>query len=232
MMKKSASIIISAFNEKNSILEVLKKTNDVFKDKISYEIVVVNDCSTDGTLEILEKNQDKYTKLINNTKNLGKGGSIKKALSFCKNDYVYFQDADNEYDPKDFEKFFYVIEKFEPDCIIGSRFKYTDYIRSHYFFNKIGNFILTNLFNLLYNTTFTDIYSCYLVFKRELINPEMLRTTGFEQHAEILYNVVKKGQKFYEVPINYNGRTFEEGKKIKFKDFFKVIYQILISKFL
>ena len=107
---------------------------------------------------------------------------------------------------------------------------FKNYIRSHYFFNKIGNFIITNFFNLLYNTTFTDIYSCYFVFKKDLIDPNKLKTSGFEQQAEILSKVIKSGKKFYEVPINYNGRTFEEGKKIKFKDFFKVIYQILISR--
>lgn len=230
-MKHSASIIICAFNEQRSILEVLKKTNDIFKDECDYEIIVVNDCSTDGTLEILKKNSDKYTKLINNDKNLGKGGSIKSALSLCKGDYIYFQDADLEYDPDDFKKFFFVIEKFEPDCIIGSRFKFTNYIRSHYFFNKIGNFLITNLFNLLYNTTFTDIYSCYLVFKKKYIDPNELKTLGFEQQAEILGKIVHKGSKFYEVPINYNGRSFEEGKKIKFVDFFKVIYQIIKVRF-
>jgi glycosyltransferase involved in cell wall biosynthesis len=231
-MKKLASIIVPAYNEQNSILSVLIKLNDAFNNKYEYEIIVINDCSTDRTKQILEENSNLYTTLINNNTNLGKGGSIKKGLEISNGTYIFFQDADNEYDPKDFENFFYVIENFQPDCIIGSRFKFTKYIRSHYFFNKIGNFVITNLFNLIYNTTFTDIYSCYFVFKRELIDFNKLKTSGFEQQAEILARVVKNGKKFYEVPINYNGRTFEEGKKIKFKDFFKVIYQILIMKFL
>ena len=97
--------------------------------------------------------------------------------------------------------------------IIGSRFHYNKYIRSHYFLNKVGNFIITNLFNIIYNTTFTDIYSCYVVYKKDLINHNELKSVGFEQQAEILGKVVRNGKKFYEVPINYNGRTFEEGKK-------------------
>jgi glycosyltransferase involved in cell wall biosynthesis len=230
-MKKLASILVPVYNEQNSILGVLNKLNEVFNNKYEYEIIVINDCSTDSTKQILEENSNLYTVLINNNTNLGKGGSVKKGLELSNGTYIFFQDADNEYDPKDFENFFYVIENFKPDCIIGSRFKFTNYIRSHYFFNKIGNFIITNLFNLIYNTTFTDIYSCYFVFKRELIDFNKLKTSGFEQQAEILARVVKSGKKFYEVPINYNGRTFEEGKKIKFKDFFKVIYQILIMKF-
>ena len=219
-MKKLASILVPVYNEQDSILSVLTKLNEVFNTKYEYEIIVINDSSVDNTKQILEKNKNLYTILINNTNNLGKGGSIKKGLELAKGSYIFFQDGDNEYDPKDFEKFFYVIHNFDPDCIIGSRFKFTDYIRSHYFFNKIGNFLITNFFNLLNNTTFTDIYSCYFVFKRELIDPKLLNTKGFEQQAEILSRVVKNGKKFYEVPINYNGRTFEEGKKIKFKDFF------------
>ena len=231
-MKKLVSIIVPAYNEQDTILKILNKLNNVFKGRYEYEIIVINDCSTDQTKKILDENKDLYESVINNNNNIGKGGSIKKALQISNGDYIFFQDADDEYDPKDFEKFFYVIENFDPDCIIGTRFKFNDYIRSHYFFNKIGNFVITNLFNLIYNTTFTDIYSCYFVFKRELIDFNKLKTSGFEQQAEILARVVKNGKKFYEVPINYNGRTFEEGKKIKFKDFFKVIYQILIMKFL
>ena len=230
-MKKLASIIVPAYNEQNSILSVLKKLNEVFNNKYEYEIIVINDCSIDSTKQILEENSNLYTMLINNNTNLGKGGSVKKGLELSNGTYIFFQDADNEYDPKDFENFFYVIENFQPDCIIGSRFKFTKYIRSHYFFNKIGNFVITNLFNLIYNTTFTDIYSCYFVFKRELIDFNKLKTSGFEQQAEILARVVKNGKKFYEVPINYNGRSASEGKKIKFYHFFSVIYRIFIQRF-
>ena len=124
-----------------------------------------------------------------------------------------------------------LLDKFNPDLIIGSRFVYADYTRSHYFFNKIGNSLITLLFNLIYNTTFTDIYSCYACFRRDLLNIELLKTKGFEQHAEILCKIVLNGKKFYEVPINYNGRSHEEGKKIKFYHIFPVIYQIIAGKF-
>ena len=146
-------------------------------------------------------------------------------------DYVIFQDADLEYDPKDFIKFTNLINKFSADIIIGSRFNYSDFTRSHNIANKIGNNFLTLFFNLLYNTTFTDIYSCYLAFRREMLNIEELKTHGFEQHAEILCKLVKKGDKFYEVPISYNGRSAAEGKKIKFYHFFSVLYRIFIERF-
>ena len=97
---------------------------------------------------------------------------------------------------------------------------------SHYFLNKMGNKIITFLFNIIHNTTFTDIYSCYVCFKKELLDDKSLKTDGFEQQAEILSKIVKNGKKFYEVPINYNGRSYEEGKKIKFSDGIKYIFAI------
>ncbi len=230
-MKVFASIIIPAYNEKNTILNTLNKINSQFKGKCDFEIIVINDSSNDGTFEILKQNPNLYSTLINNEVNLGKGGSIKKALGEAKGNYIFFQDADDEYDPNDYLQFIDIILKFHPDLIIGSRFHYNKYIRSHYFLNKVGNFIITNLFNIIYNTTFTDIYSCYVVYKKDLINHNELKSVGFEQQAEILGKVVRNGKKFYEVPINYNGRTFEEGKKIKLVDFFKVIFQIIKSRF-
>ena len=170
-------------------------------------------------------------KFINLDRNRGKGYAVKSGLKIATGDYVIFQDADLEYDPKEFIKFTNLINKFSVDAIIGSRFNYSDYIRSHNIANKFGNYILTLFFNLLYNTTFTDIYSCYLAFRRDILDVDKLKTDGFEQHAEILCKIVKKSDKFYEVPINYNGRSAKEGKKIKFYHFFTVIYRILIERF-
>lgn len=229
-MKINCSIIIPTYNEETTILKILKKINQVFKDNAKYEIIVVDDNSRDNTVKILNQNNKLFDQLILNEKNVGKGGCIKKALEIAKYDYIFFQDADDEYDPEDFKKFFEVINKFNPDLIVGSRFNYSNYIKSHYFFNKLGNFFISNLFNLLNNTTFTDIYSCYIVFKRELLDSKDLKTLGFEQQAKLLSKVVKNGKKFYEVPINYNGRTYEEGKKIKFYDIFPVIYPIVKSR--
>ena len=137
--------------------------------------------------------------------------------------------SDNRY-IIDYNKFIEVITRFEADAIIGSRLIYSEYTRSHNILNKFGNMFITLLFNILYNTTFTDIYSCYLCFKKNLLIPDQLTTEGFEQHAEILCKVVKKGNKFYEVPISYNGRTQKEGKKIKFYHIFIVIFRIIIER--
>jgi glycosyltransferase involved in cell wall biosynthesis len=232
MNKKLLTIIVPVYNEEKTIKNVLlrlAKLKDAFQ---SIEIIVVNDGSKDDTLKILIENNNLYDDLINNSQNKGKGNAVKNALEKANGNYITFQDADLEYDPNDLTKFIKLINKFSPDLIIGSRFNYADYTRSHHFFNKVGNRCITFIFNLLYQTTFTDVYSCYACFKRELLNHNKLKSNGFEQHAEILCKVVKNGKFFYEVPINYNGRTHDEGKKIKFYHIFSVIYQILTERFI
>ena len=140
---------------------------------------------------------------------------------------MLFQDADLEYSPVEYKKIFKIIDEFHADVIIGSRFLSPEFTRVHYFFHKLGNKFITGLFNLIYNTTFTDIYSCYLCFKRDLVDPNKLKSNSWSQQAEILATTVKASRIFYEVPISYSGRTFEEGKKIKARHTFSVIYMIL-----
>jgi glycosyltransferase involved in cell wall biosynthesis len=225
------SILIPSFNEEKTILNVLNRISKTIDPSINYEVVVINDGSTDNTLELLEQNKNLYNQLITYERNYGKGNAVKKGLEVSKGKYIFFQDADLEYDPIDINKFIKLINRFEPDLIIGSRLNYSEYTRSHNILNKFGNKLITLIFNLLYNTTFTDIYSCYACFKKDLLNEKNLKTKGFEQHAEILCKVIKKGKKFYEVPISYNGRTHEEGKKIKFYHIFSVLFRIVIERF-
>ena len=230
-MNKKLSILIPVYNEEKTLLNILERINECKIDSFDFETIIINDGSDDNTLNIIKENSNLYDKLINLDKNRGKGFAIKSGLKIATGDYVIFQDADLEYDPKDFIKFTNLINKFPVDIIIGSRFNYSDYTRSHNIANKLGNHILTFFFNLLYNTTFTDIYSCYLAFRKDILDIDKLKTDGFEQHAEILCKIVKKSNRFYEVPINYNGRSVKEGKKIKFYHFFTVIYRILIERF-
>ena len=225
------SILIPSFNEEKTILNILNRISKTIDTSINYEVVIINDGSTDNTLKLLEQNKNLYNQLITYERNYGKGNAIKKGLEVSKGKYIFFQDADLEYDPIDINKFIKLIKRFEPDLIIGSRLNYSEYTRSHNILNKFGNKLITLIFNLFYNTTFTDIYSCYACFKKDLLNEKNLKTKGFEQHAEILCKVIKKGKKFYEVPISYNGRTHEEGKKIKFYHIFSVLFRIVIERF-
>jgi glycosyltransferase involved in cell wall biosynthesis len=225
------SIIIPVFNEDKSILKVLNRIYETVDSKVNYEIIVINDGSTDNTLKILEENHTLYNQLITYETNYGKGNAVKKGLEVSKGLYIFFQDADLEYDPIELNKFIKLINLFDPDLIIGSRFNYSEYTRSHNILNKFGNKLITLIFNLFYNTTFTDIYSCYACYKKDLLNEKKLETKGFEQHAEILCKVVKSGKMFYEIPISYNGRSHEEGKKIKFYHIFSVLFRIVFERF-
>ena len=220
------SVIVPVFNEEKTIIQLLRKVKNQNTENFSLEVIVVNDCSTDQSGELIENNKELYSLYIELPKNIGKGGAVREALISATGEYVLFQDADLEYNPEDYKNIFAAIKEYNPDVVIGSRFLSPKYTRVHYYFHKVGNKLITFLFNVLYNTTFTDIYSCYLCFRRELIDPKKLKSNGWDQQAEILASVVKKTNVHYEVPISYSGRTFDEGKKIKGRHIFKVIIMI------
>ena len=224
------SIIIPVFNEEKTIVDVLNKVKNCLENKIEYEVIVIDDGSTDQTNKLLKNNKNLFHKFLTNETNMGKGYSVKKGLLNSSGTHIIFQDADLEYNPIDILKLHKIFLEFDADGVIGSRFIYSNYTRSHNILNKFGNKILTLIFNILYNTTFTDIYSCYFAFKKNLLNFGSLKTNGFEQHAEILCKVIKNGNKFYEVPINYNGRNYSEGKKIKLQHFFTVLFQMILGR--
>ena len=230
MIKKKLSVIVPVYNEEKTIITTLRRIEETKDDRIEYEIIVINDGSKDNTLELLKSNNNLYQHLIDGKQNFGKGYAVQKGLELSTGDYVIFQDGDLEYDPEDFSKFIDVIQKFQADIVIGSRFNYNKYTRSFNILNKLGNYVLTFFFNILYNTTFTDIYCCYLCFNKQLLDSQNLQTIGFEQHVEILCKLAKKGKKFFEVPVNYNGRTKNEGKKIRFYHMFPVLLRILIER--
>jgi glycosyltransferase involved in cell wall biosynthesis len=225
------SIIVPTYNESKTIIEILQKVKKESGKIFDLEVIVVDDGSTDNTEEILKENVDLYDSYLKLKTNQGKGAAVKKGLSISTGDYILFQDADLEYNPSDYKNIFNVVKEYEPDVVIGSRFKNNEFTKVLYFWNKLGNKFLTMFFNLLFNTTFTDIYSCYFLYKKDLVDSKNLRTKGFNQQAELLSKAVRKGKSFYEVPISYNGRTFDEGKKIKFYHAFGVITTILKNRF-
>ena len=224
------SIIIPAYNEENSIIKILEKVADVEIEGIKREVIVIDDCSTDETLNLLEKNNNLYDVLIKLPKNRGKGEAVKKGLMQASGNYVLFQDEDLEYDPKDYKKLLEPVLLFDADLVIGSRLLASQLTRVYYFWHKVGNKFITFLFNVMNNTTFTDIYSCYLLFRRNSIDPMKLSKTGWEQQAEILSEVVSKNRSFYEVPVNYYGRTYEEGKKIRARHAIAVLLTIISKR--
>jgi glycosyltransferase involved in cell wall biosynthesis len=230
MVSKKISIIIALYNEEKTIIEILNRVKKTKKNNYLYEIIVINDGSTDNSVQLLLSNPNLYNKLLDFKNNKGKGFAVKEGIMIATGDYIIFQDADLEYDPNDINYFCETYDKVDADLIIGSRMRYRDYNRSHKFMNLIGNKIITLIFNIIHNCTFTDIYTCYISFKRTLLDPSKLKTSGFEQQAEILGLLMKKAKKSYEIPINYSGRDISEGKKIRFYHIFPVIYQIIKSK--
>ena len=225
------SIIIPSYNEEKTILEVLNriKTNPV--EKCLYEVIVIDDHSTDRTLSLLEANPELYDVLIKQNENTGKGGAVKEGLSKATGEFILFQDADLEYDPAEYSKLLKPIFLFDADVVMGSRLSSSPITRVSYYWHYVGNKFITLLFNILHNTTFTDIYSCYLLYRRSLIDPAILVTTGWEQHAEILSKSVKGAKTMYEVPISYFGRTYEEGKKIKAHHIFGIFWTLVRFRF-
>ena len=225
------SVIIPVYNEEKTIIDVLEKVNHQKINSISMEIIVINDGSKDHSLELLKNNPKLYTKLINLEKNKGKGAAVREGLKSAVGDYILFQDADMEYDPSEYEKLLEPVIKFDADIVMGSRLMTSSLTRhGGYARNRIGNNFITSLFNLLNNTTFTDIYSGYLIFRRSNITPSKLRTDGWEQQAEILSKIIRNSSKIHDVPIVYHGRTYEEGKKIKPIHILSIIGMIIREK--
>src|SRR5882724_5996973 len=221
------TILVPAYNEEKTIIQVLGCANEQVVPGVSFEILVVDDGSKDSTVALLEKNPELYTRLIKMPKNGGKGAAVKAGLAAATGDYILFQDADLEYDPSDYAKLMMPVTRFSADIVMGSRIAAPPCTRVAYFWHKVGNRFLTFTFNVLNNTTFTDIYSCYLMFRRSLIDPRELKTSGWEQQAEILTLAVKRSRVYYEVPICYFGRTYEEGKKIRAHHIIAVIRTII-----
>lgn len=227
----TVSILIPAYNEEATILDILTKVRAQKVAGVAFEVIVVNDASKDSTLAKLQARPDLYDRLVNHAQNGGKGAAVKSGLRVATGDYILFQDADLEYDPAEYEKLLLPVLRFNADVVIGSRFLAPVYTRVHYLWHKIGNKTITNMFNVMFNKTFTDLYTCYLMFRRELIDPDELRTAGWEQQAEILCLVVRRSKTHYEVPIAYHGRTYDQGKKIRAHHAFGVIWTIVSMRF-
>ena len=223
------TVIIPVFNEEKYILKVLKNVNS-FKNKLNLEILVSDDGSTDETLSILKKNENLYDVLIEGKENKGKGSAIKNATKFITGDYVIIQDADLEYNPEDYVKLIDPINKFGAEVVFGSRFKGSEAKRILYFKNRVANFVLSFIVSFVTNINFSDVETGYKVIKSDIFKELNLTENSFAIEIEITMKLAKKKLKFYEVGISYNGRTFEEGKKIKTIDGLIALYKIFYYK--
>jgi glycosyltransferase involved in cell wall biosynthesis len=223
------SIIIPAYNEKNTIKEIIRRVRTAELDGIEKEIIVVDDGSTDGTKDVLKMEEDSGLRVIYHSRNRGKGASIRSALAYATGDLIVIQDADLEYDPDDLNRLIAPVLKKKAEVVYGSRF--TGEHRNMFFWHYVGNRFLSLLTNILYNTTLSDMETCYKLFSRESIKSIKVKSDRFEFEPEITAKILRKGIRIYEVPISYTGREFSEGKKIGWKDGLVAIWTLVKYRF-
>ena len=220
------SVLIPVYNEAETIAEILRRVRAV-NTGMEREIVVVDDGSTDGTREILQQQTSADgTKVITHETNQGKGAAVRTALQHATGDILLVQDADLEYDPREYPDLLKPFLEARSQVVYGSRFRGGPH-KAMFFWHMVGNRFLTLVTNLLYNTVLSDMETCYKVFTREVADRLNLKSPRWGFDAEITAQILKMSYRIYEVPISYTGREFYEGKKISWQDGFVVLWTLL-----
>jgi glycosyltransferase involved in cell wall biosynthesis len=220
------SVVIPVYNEEQWVRELLRRVRAV---PIPKEIIVVDDCSKDGTRAVLRELEGGDLRVFYQEVNQGKGAALREGFKHCTGDVVVVQDADLEYDPSEYPRLIQPILDNRADVVFGSRFIGESH-RVLYFWHSVANSALTTLSNMFTNLNLTDMETCYKVFRREVIQGINLKSNRFGFEPEVTAKVARKRNpawRVYEVPISYSGRTYEEGKKIGLKDAFTALYCIL-----
>jgi glycosyltransferase involved in cell wall biosynthesis len=221
---RKLSVIVPVFNERNTVVEIVRRMRAV-ELPVDREIVLVDDGSDDGTRAVLSQLGDSTVRVVLHADNRGKGAAIRTGLANVTGDLVVIQDADLEYDPEDWPKLLAPMMKGRAQVVYGSRF--TGERRNMLFLHWLGNRFLSLVTNVLYNTTLSDMETCYKLFDRSVLDGVNLRADGFEFEPEITAKVLRQKIRIYEVPISYAGREPEEGKKITWRDGFVALWTLV-----
>ena len=222
------SVIVPVFDERSTVAEIVRRMR-VVDIPLDLEIIVVDDGSGDGTREVLRQLADSTVRVLNHPTNRGKGAAVRTGLEHVSGDLVLVQDADLEYDPEDWPKLLAPVLRGKAKVVYGSRF--TGERRNMLFLHWIGNRFLSLVTNVLYNTTLSDMETCYKLFDSHVLDGMTLRADRFEFEPEITAKVLKRGIRIYEVPISYAGREFHEGKKITWRDGIVALWTLVKYRF-
>ncbi len=217
---KCLSVVVPCYNEAGTVKELLAR---VLESPWVAEVVVVDDGSTDGTLDEVRSVGDPRLKVVEQARNMGKGAALRRGFAEATSDFVVVQDADLEYDPAEYGRLLEPLLSGEADVVFGSRFMSDRPHRVLYFWHSVGNKVLTTLSNSFTNLNLTDMETCYKVFRREVLQTLDLREDRFGIEPEITAKVARTGARIYEVGISYSGRTYAEGKKIGWRDGFQAL---------
>lgn len=220
------SVLMPVYNEEKTIEEIIQR---VLAQPMVHELIVVDDGSQDGTREVLRALNDERVKVFFKARNEGKGAALKEAAQQATGDVSIIQDADLEYDPQEYSAMLDLLVSGKADVVYGSRFLYRT--RIYNFYHLLGNKVINLLVNMLFNTTFTDMETCYKAFRTDYIKDMTFQSKSFGFEVEFTAHMVKKKLRIYEVPISYYGRTYEEGKKITWRDGLKALYWIIYCRF-
>jgi glycosyltransferase involved in cell wall biosynthesis len=230
-MTHTLSVVIPAYNEENTIQTILEQVLGLKIGEIQIEMIIINDCSTDGTRALVESYIDKNPayaiRLIDQEKNMGKGAAIRRGIEEASGEFLIIQDADLEYDPREYKDLLNPLLNDKADVVYGSRFIGSNPHRILFFWHSLGNKLLTFLSNMFNNLNLTDMETCYKMFRSEVIKKIHLQENRFGFEPEVTAKIARiPGIRIYEVGISYYGRTYSEGKKINWKDGFRAIYCI------